>query len=125
MVGEREREGWGGGGDGGRGDFVMKLMQNNMTLYNTQIIGYEQFGKMRSDPALCFKALCGEEPVRVRKKKKGGKQQEAAKFSATPGGGESEGSESGEEEEEESEGEMESGPSTPASHATPTGKRYV
>ena len=84
---------------------------------------------MRSDPALCFKALCGEEPVRVRKKKKGGKQQEAAKLSATPGGGggESEGSESGEEEEEEedSDGEMESGPSTPASHATPTGKRYM
>lgn len=94
-------------------------------------IGYEQFGRMRSDPALCFKALCGEEPVRIRKKKKG-KQQEA-KLSATPGGkvggsgdggGESDASDSGEEEEEESEGEIESGPSTPASLATPTGKRY-
>jgi hypothetical protein len=101
----------------------MQIIQNN-TSYNTQI-GYEQFGKMRSDPALCFKALCGEEPVRLRKKKKG-KQQETSKVPGTPGGGESEASDSGEEEEdeEESEGEMESGPSTPASHATPTGKRY-
>ena len=93
-------------------------------------IGYEQFRRMRSDPALCFKALCGEEPVSMRKKKKG---KQETKLSATPGGkvggsgdggGESEASDSGEEEEEESEGEMESGPSTPASHTTPTGKRY-
>ena len=103
----------------------------NISLYNTQT-GYEQFGKMRSDPALCFKALCGEEPVSVRKKKKG-KQQQETKLTSTlggkvggsgdGGGGESEASDS--EEEEESEGEMESGPSTPASHATPTGKRYM
>lgn len=34
------------------------------------IIGYEQFGLMRSDPALCFKAMCGEEPYGSKKKKK-------------------------------------------------------
>ena len=80
---------------------------------------------MRSDPALCFKALCGEAPVSVRKKKKG--KQLDTKLAATPGGkvgganNESEASDSGEEE-EDSEGEEESGPSTPA--ATPSGKRY-
>jgi hypothetical protein len=33
-------------------------------------VGYEQFGLMRSDPALCFRALCGEEPSGTKKKKK-------------------------------------------------------
>ena len=32
--------------------------------------GYEQFGLMRSDPALCFRALCGEEPCGSKKKKR-------------------------------------------------------
>ena len=91
---------------------------------------------MRSDPALCFKALCGEEPISLRKKK--GKKQQLleAELSSTPGGkvggaGDGEGgrgedsdvSDSGEE--EESDGETESGPSTPAASATPTGKRSV
>ena len=85
--------------------------------------GYEQFGKMRSDPALCFKALCGEEPPRLRKKGKAkaaaGKQGATEKVGgASLKDEDSEGSESGEE--EESDGEMESGPSTPA---TPGGKR--
>lgn len=32
--------------------------------------GYEQFHLFRADPALCFKALVGEEPPANRKKKK-------------------------------------------------------
>lgn len=34
------------------------------------LAGYEQFHLFRSDPALCFKALVGEEPPGSRKKKK-------------------------------------------------------
>lgn len=85
--------------------------------------GYEQFGKMRSDPALCFKALCGEElpRLRIKKKGKGGKPVVVGKVGGAAGKGEeSEVSDSAEE--EESEGEIESGPSTPA---TPSGKRYM
>ena len=92
-----------------------------MNLY-MPFAGYEQFGKMRSDPALCFKALCGEEPPSMRKKNKS----KAANATAGKVGGasvkgeDSEGSESGED--EDSDGEGESGPSTPA---TPSGgKRY-
>ncbi len=32
--------------------------------------GYEMFGPMRSDRALCFRSLCGEEPRASSKKKK-------------------------------------------------------
>ena len=79
--------------------------------------GYEQFGLMRSDPALCFKALCGEEPAGTKKKKKhlAKKAIAAAKAMATTKS-DSEESESG----EESEGDEDSGPSAPA---TPNPKR--
>lgn len=71
---------------------------------------------MRSDPALCFKALCGEEPPRSKKKNKGNLSAMKLDSSKSDGvkGDDSEGSESG----EESDGE--SGPSTPA---TPSNKR--
>ena len=92
-----------------------------MTVHMYVYTGYEQFGRMRSDPALCFKALCGEEPPTIRKKRKGKAQKTAATGKTSGGGGREEESEvSDNEEEEESEGEVESGPSTPA---TPSGKR--
>ena len=81
------------------------------------ISGYEQFGPMRSDPALCFRAIVGEEPPNARKKKKKGKAR-----LGNGGGGKGEGGREEEEEDEdeeemsgmESEGEDgESAPSTP------------
>ena len=76
---------------------------------------------MRSDPALCFKALCGEEPPSLRKKNKSKAANSGKVGGASAKGEDSEGSESGED--EESDGEGESGPSTPA---TPSGgKRYI
>ncbi len=88
------------------------------------ILGYEQFGLMRSDPALCFKAMCGEEPPGSKKKKKSLAKMALVTAKATGGvtrrvsvgGDDSEGSESG----EESEGDGDSGPCTPA---TPNSKR--
>ena len=74
---------------------------------------------MRSDPALCFKALCGEELPRLRLKKKGKALAVEKVGGATVKEEDSEASDSGEE--DESEGEMESGPSTPSA---PSGKRY-
>ena len=86
------------------------------------ISGYEQFGLMRSDPALCFRAIVGEEPPNARKKKKKGK----AKPSDRGGGRDRGGREGEEEEEEEEEEEMsgmesegedgESAPSTPGTN---------
>ena len=82
-------------------------------------LGYEQFGLMRSDPALCFKAMCGEEPPGSKKKKKNLAKQAlmAAKDSgnldvANRGimtGEYSDASDTG----EESDVEGDSGPSTP------------
>lgn len=50
-------------------DFVLcvHLLISLLSLY---LAGYEQFHLFRSDPALCFKALVGEEPPGNRKKKK-------------------------------------------------------
>lgn len=93
---------------------------------------------MRSDPALCFRALCGEEPRGTKKKKKrlAQKALAAAKKAMTStkttgseafvpdvAGDDSEMSESGEESEGEGEGEGDSAPPTPSA-ATNT-KRYV
>ena len=93
--------------------------------------GYEQFGLMRSDPALCFRALCGEEPRGTKKKKKRLAQKalaaaKKAMASVKPSGSEafvpdgagddSEMSESGEE--SEGEGEGDSAPPTPAATNT-------
>lgn len=92
---------------------------------------------MRSDHALCFRALCGEEPRGTKKKKKrlAKKALAAAKkamVSVKPSGSEafvpdgagddSEMSESAEE--SEGEGDVESAPPTPSAAATNT-KRYV
>lgn len=70
---------------------------------------------MRSDPALCFRALVGEEPVVPKKSKKG----------KTPVKGEEADEEEEEEElsgmESEGEGDGESGPSTPS--ATSFGRK--
>ena len=85
-----------------------------INVYLCIYVGYEQFGLMRSDPALCFKALCGEEPPRSKKKNKGNASTLLKADSEK--GNDSEGSESG----EESDGE--SSPSTPA---TPSNKRYM
>ena len=41
-----------------------------LSLCSLITAGYEQFHLFRSDPALCFKALVGEEPPASRKKKK-------------------------------------------------------
>ena len=46
-------------------------------------LGYEQFGLMRSDPALCFKAMCceGHTGPKKKKDKKGSRKMGAAVLS--------------------------------------------
>jgi len=84
------------------------------------ISGYEQFGLMRSDPALCFRAIVGEEPPNARKKKKKGKAKPSDRGGERDRGGREEEEEEEEEEEMsgmESEGEDgESAPSTPGTN---------
>ena len=101
------------------------------THLNYAFLGYEQFGLMRSDPALCFRAMCGEEPAGSKKKKKklAKKALAAAKKAmvvvvgrdeATSVKVEEEDSEGSETGEESDEGEEDSAPSAPA---TPNSKR--
>ena len=88
--------------------------------FSYHLAGYEQFHLFRLDPALCFKALVGEEPPGSRKKKK-------SKPPSTKGTGEEE------EEEEEMELELsgeesddESAPSTPGlSFRLPNSRKWV
>ena len=89
-------------------------------FFSHLLAGYEQFHLFRLDPALCFKALVGEEPPGSRKKKKN-------KTPSTKG--------RGEEEEEEEEMQMdlsgeesddESAPSTPGfSFRLPNSRKWV
>ena len=78
--------------------------------YILSLSGYEQFHLFRSDPALCFKAMVGEELVSSQKKKKN-------RSGPLPRGKEEEDEEEDEEEEfldlSGDESDIESGPSTP------------
>ncbi len=81
--------------------------------------GYEQFGPMRSDPALCFKAMCGEELPGPKKKKAKKNPGKVVVGGAKGDDFDSDGSDSGEDSDIAG---VDSGPATPL---TPSSKAML